>query len=98
MPKLLLILSRRTCNAIYQNSYEAHVFHSALPFQQAPVNVSITNRSRVTVGFVKTVARTPPKKGKKKMSENTILFTRIILTFRSCTFDLLFLKILSAYS
>ncbi len=39
VPKLVLILSGWTCNAIYRNSYEAHVFCSALPFQQAPVDI-----------------------------------------------------------
>ncbi len=64
VPKLMLILSRRTFNTTYRNSGEAHVFCSALPFQQATVNVCISNISRVTAGFVKTVVRTFPRKGK----------------------------------
>ncbi len=83
VPTLVLILSGRTYNAIYQNSDKAHVFCGALPFQQAPTDVCTLNRSRVTFGFVKTVACTPPKKGKKQMNKNTNLFTRIILTFWS---------------
>ncbi len=56
-PKLVLILSGRTCNAIYQNSDEAHIFCSVLPFQQAPSVVCTTNRSQVIADFVKTVGR-----------------------------------------
>ncbi len=55
VPKLVLILSGQTCNAIYQNSDEARVFCSVLPFQQTPTNTCMSNRSRVTAGFVKTV-------------------------------------------
>ncbi len=55
VPKLGLILSGRTCNAIYWNSSKAHVFCSALPLQQAPMDVCVSNRPRVTTGFVKTV-------------------------------------------
>ncbi len=54
-------LSRVTCNAICRNSDETHVFCSALPFQQAPAVVCMSNRSRVTSAFVKTVAYTLQK-------------------------------------
>ncbi len=37
VPKLVLILSGRTCNAIYQNNNEAHVFCTLLSFQHAPL-------------------------------------------------------------
>ncbi len=86
-PKLVFIVSGWTCNAIYRNFNEAHAFSSAFPFQQAPTNVYISSRSPVTVGFVKTVAGTPPKKGNREMNENTNLFTHIILNFQGCTFD-----------
>ncbi len=86
VPKLMLLLSGWTCNAIYRNSDKAHVFCSAWSFQQASTDVCMSSRSRVTAGFVKTVACTPPKKGKKKINENTNLFTHIFLTFRGHTF------------
>ncbi len=66
VPKLVLILSRRTCNTIYWNSSEAHVMYSALSFQQTPTGVRSSNISRVTTGFVKTIARVPLQKKKKK--------------------------------
>ncbi len=65
VPKLMLVLFGHTCNTIYWISDEVHVFCSALPFQRAPTDVCMPNRSWVTAGFVKTVAFTPPKKGKK---------------------------------
>ncbi len=46
--KLVLILLGQTCNAIYWNSNKAHVFYSALPFQQTPADVCMSNVSRVT--------------------------------------------------
>ncbi len=82
VPKLAPILFGQTCNTIHQNSKKTHVFCSALSFQQAPKDVCMSNRSRVTAGFVKTVAQTPPKKENKKMNENTNLFSPIILTFQ----------------
>ncbi len=60
-PKRVLTLTRRTCNAIYRNFDKVLVFCSALFFQQAPADVCMWNRSRVTVGFVKIVACTPPE-------------------------------------
>ncbi len=62
VPKLVLILSRQTCNTIHWNSEKAHVFCTVLPFQQAPLGICPSHRTRVTAGFVKTVAHTPPKK------------------------------------
>ncbi len=75
------VLSGPTCNDICQNSNEVHLFCSALPVQQAPVDVCTSNRPQVTAGFVKTVANRS-KKNKEKVNENTNLFTHIILTFR----------------
>ncbi len=72
VPQLVLILSGSTCNAIYRNSDEAYVFCSTLPFQQTPRYDCMSNRSRVTHGFVKTVVRTPPKKAKKKWTKTQI--------------------------
>ncbi len=60
VPKLVLILFRRTCNTIYHNSNGVHEFYCALLFQQAPIDVCTSNRSRVAAGFVKTVVCTPP--------------------------------------
>ncbi len=57
--KLVLTLSGWTCNAIYKNSNAVHIFCSSLSFQQAHADDYMLNRSRVTVGFVKTVAHTP---------------------------------------
>ncbi len=57
--KLVLTLSGRTCNAIYRNSNEVHVFCSSLSFQQVPEDICTSNRSRVAVGFVKTVVHVP---------------------------------------
>ncbi len=62
VPELVLILSRRSCNTICRNSDEAHVFCSTLPFQPAPEDVCISNRSRVTASFVKIIAFIPLKK------------------------------------
>ncbi len=45
--KLVFILSERTSNTIYWDSNEAQIFCKALPFQQAPVDVWISNRSQV---------------------------------------------------
>ncbi len=59
IPKLVFTLSRWTCNAIYWNLDKARVFCSSLSFQQALVGVRTSNRSRVTAGFMKTVAHTP---------------------------------------
>ncbi len=59
VPKLVLTLSGWTCNTIYWNFDEAHRFCSSLSFEQAPVDVYKSNRSRVTAGFVKTVTHTP---------------------------------------
>ncbi len=75
LQKLVLALSRWTCNTIYQNSNKVDIFCSSLFFQQAPADVSMSSRSRVTAGFVKTVAHTPPenegckKKQTKKWKE-----------------------------
>ncbi len=55
VPKLVLTLSRRTCNTIYWNS-NAHAFCSSLSFQQATTDVHMSNTSRVIADFVKTVA------------------------------------------
>ncbi len=66
VPKLVLTLSGRTCNAIYWNSNGAYVFYSSLFFQQAPADACMSNISQVTAGFVKTVASTLPKKKKGK--------------------------------
>ncbi len=93
VPKLVFILSRQACNAIYRNSDKAFVFCSAFPFQQAPVDNYVSIRYRVIAGFVKTVACTPPKKGKKKMYENRSIFIHIILPFQGYIFDILFLEI-----
>ncbi len=57
----MLTLSERTCNAIYWNSEEAHVFCSSLSFQQAPMDICMTNKTQVTAGFVKTIAHTPTR-------------------------------------
>ncbi len=59
------ILSRWICKAIYWNSDEAHVFCSSLSFQQAPLYICMLNRSRVTAGFVKIIARTLPENERK---------------------------------
>ncbi len=51
-------LSRWSCNAnnaIYWNSNDEHVFCSSLSFQQAPANIYMSNRCRVSASFVKTV-------------------------------------------
>ncbi len=64
VPKLVLILSRQTCNTICRNSNKAHVFCSALSFQQALLDVCTSNKFRVIAGFVKTVACTLKKKKK----------------------------------
>ncbi len=66
VPKPVLILSRRTWNAIYWNSDKAHVFCSTLPFQQAPTDICMSNRSPVTAGIVKTVVCIPSKRRKEK--------------------------------
>ncbi len=86
--KLVLILSERTCNAVYWNSDEAHVFCSVLPFQQAPMDVSTSKRCQVTDSFVKTAVQTLPKKGKKKWTKTQIysltlssLYETIHMTF-----------------
>ncbi len=68
----MLILSGQTSNAIFRNSDEAQVLCSALPFQQIPMEVYTSNRSRVTTGFVKTVVGTPPKKKRKKWTKTQI--------------------------
>ncbi len=39
VPKLVLILSQLTCNAIYKNSNKVRVFCSSLSFQQTPTDV-----------------------------------------------------------
>ncbi len=73
VPKLVLTLCRWTCNTIYLNFNEARVFCSLLSFQQTPADVFISNRSRVTAGFVITSVCTPlenercKKKQTKKM-------------------------------
>ncbi len=54
---MVFTLFGRTYNVIYWNSDEAHVFCSSLSFQQAPVNICMSNRSRATAGFVKTVSK-----------------------------------------
>ncbi len=41
VPKLVLTLYEWTCNVIYRNSDEKHVFCSSLSFQGAPVDVCI---------------------------------------------------------
>ncbi len=66
-----LILFGWTCNAIYWNSDEVHIFCCTLSFQQPPEDIYMSNRSRVTVGFVKTVACNPPetKRCKKKQTK-----------------------------
>ncbi len=74
-PKLVFILSGWSCNAIYRNPNEAHVFCGASSFQQAPVDVCISKRSRVTAGFVKTIACTPPKKGEKSKQNPKFIYS-----------------------
>ncbi len=54
VPKLVLVFSRRHCNAIYWNSNEAHVFCSSLSFQQAPTDICVSDRSQVAAGIMKT--------------------------------------------
>ncbi len=66
VPKPVLILSGWTCNAIFRNSDKAHVFCSVLCFQQTLTDVCTSDKSQVTAGFVKTVARTSQKKRKHK--------------------------------
>ncbi len=83
VPKLVLILSRRTCNPIYQNYDEAHVYSIALPFQEARAGVCTSSRSQVTADFVKTIVFTP---------------SNIILTLQSRAFDGFFLEIPSICS
>ncbi len=39
VPELVLILSERTCNAIYRNFDEVRVFCSTLHFQEAPKDI-----------------------------------------------------------
>ncbi len=51
VPKLELTLPGRTLNATYRNFDKAHVFCSSSSFQQAAVDVCMSNRSRVTAGF-----------------------------------------------
>ncbi len=63
----MLIFSRRTVTPSIGILTKHNVFCNALPFQQAPMDVCVSNRSRVTVGFVKTVAYTPPKKKRKNL-------------------------------
>ncbi len=42
VPKLMLIHFGQTCNSIYQNSDKAHVFCSALTFQQASADIRMS--------------------------------------------------------
>ncbi len=76
VPKLMLTLSRRTCNTIYRNSNKANIFCSSLSSQQG-MDICMSNRSPVTIGFVKTVACIPPenercqKKWTKKWERST---------------------------
>ncbi len=56
VPELGLTLPGGTFNTIYWNSNKMHVFCSSSSFRQTPLDVCISNRSRVTAGFVKTVA------------------------------------------
>ncbi len=58
VPKLVLTIFGRTSNVFYRNSDKVHVFCSSLSFQQAPEDVCTSNRSRVTAGFVKSMACT----------------------------------------
>ncbi len=60
-------LARQTCNVMYQNSNKVHVFCSSLSFQQARRNICMSNKSRVTAAFGKTVVCTHPEnKGVRK--------------------------------
>ncbi len=75
--KLVLILSRQTCNTIYRNFDKSCVFCHALPFQRAPEDVCMSNGSQVTAGFVKTIACTiiplpPRKEGKNEQKHKFI--------------------------
>ncbi len=54
---------RQSC--IMLHSAMRHSVDAPLHFQQAPADVCMSNRSRVTAGFMKTVACTTTKKGKK---------------------------------
>ncbi len=85
VPKLVIILFRRTCNAIYQNSNDALVFWSSLSFHQAFPDASTSNRSWVKAGFVKTVARTPLenemcKKKQTKKCQCAIMLHKLYLS------------------
>ncbi len=77
VPKPVLILPWRSCNAIYRNSDETRVFRSLLSFKQAPVDICTSNISRISTGFVKTVAHTPlenercKKRTKRKWEEHS---------------------------
>ncbi len=56
-----------TCNAIYQDSDKAHIFCiHYLSNKHLWMSVCQTYGSRVSAGFVKTVACTPPKNEKYK--------------------------------
>ncbi len=61
-PKQTLFLSRRTCNAIYRNSDEVHVFCSSVSFQQAP-----TDGSQATTYSVGTATAATPHKGRAEI-------------------------------
>ncbi len=64
VPKLVLSLSRWTCNTIYWNSNEVPVF-----CQQAWADVYMSTRSRVTAGFVKTIAHPLPGRRSTKWTK-----------------------------
>ncbi len=71
--KLVLILFGRICNAICRHCNKVHVFCRPSTLQQAPADVCMSNTSQFALGFVKTVAYTPLKKGKKKMTQNKLI-------------------------
>ncbi len=51
--------TRSKALASSRNFDEVYIFCSSLSFQQAPRDICMSNRSRVTAGFVKTVACIP---------------------------------------
>ncbi len=65
-----LTLFRRTCNVIYQHSNKARIFCSSLSFQQAPVDIRTSNRSRVTAYFLLLQRMRGARKSKPKKWED----------------------------
>ncbi len=57
-----------------------HVFCSSLSFQQASMDIYMSNRFQVTTGFVKTVTHTRTAKIEIKLSQNVNVKTAILFS------------------